>query len=344
VLCNKNNKEKKKMSRKLTRAALAAVGLIASGLGTGIASGPSLAQTYPDRPITWVVPFGPGTVTDNSARVVAKALGEKIGQPVIIENKPGAAGIVGTEYAMNAKPDGYTFLYASSGPMAINPSLYPKLSYSPLKSFTPVNAMSGSPLIMVVNANSRFKTLKDFIDYGKANPEKLNFGTSGAGTTQHLTGELLQMAASFKMTHIPYKAGGAQMADLLGGSIDVSFEYPSVVRPHIEAGKLRPLGITSTQRLKNVANIPTFVEQGWAQVQVTAWSAIMLPAAAPADVVEKLGHAFRAALEDPAVVAYFDSNDSIPLAHIGPKELPGYIESEIAKFKTLVEKSGARAD
>ncbi|MDQ8729942.1 tripartite tricarboxylate transporter substrate binding protein [Bradyrhizobium sp. LHD-71] len=332
------------MTRKLTRAALAAVGLIATGIGTGMAAAPAHAQTYPDRPITWVVPFGPGTVTDNSARVVAKALGDKIGQSVIIENKPGAAGIVGTEYAMNAKPDGYTFLYASSGPMAINPSLYPKLSYSPLKSFTPVNAMSGSPLIMVVNASSKFKTLKEFVDYAKANPEKINFGTSGAGTTQHLTGELLQLAADFKMTHIPYKTGGSQMADLLGGNIDVSFEYPSVVRSHIEAGKLRPLGITSAQRLKNAANIPTFVEQGWPQVQVTAWSAIVLPANAPADVTEKLGSAFRDALKDPAVVAYFDSNDSISLADIGPKELPGFIESEIAKFKPLVEKSGARVD
>ena len=321
-----------------------ATSIAMTAIALGLGASPALAQKYPERPITWVIPFGPGTVTDNSARVIAKALGEKIGQTVLVENKPGAAGIVGTEFVMNAKPDGYTFLYASSGPMAINPSLYKKLSYSPLKSFTPVSGMSGSPLVMVVNSASRFKTAKEFVDYAKANPDKVNFGSSGAGTTQHLTGELLQMAAGFKMTHIPYKAGGAQMTDLLAGNIDVIFDYPSVVKPHIDAGKLRPLGITSAQRLKNLSNIPTFAEQGLSDVQMTAWSAIMLPANAPADVVEKLGSAFKAALEDPAVVAYFDSNDSISMANIGAKELPAFIQSETAKFKTLVEKSGASAD
>lgn len=309
-----------------------------------LGAAPALAQKYPDRPITWVVPFGPGTVTDNSARIVAKALGEKLGQNVLVENKPGAAGIVGTEYVMNAKPDGYTFLYGSSGPMATYTSLYKKLSYSPLKSFVPVHAMSSSPLVMVVNTESPFKTLKDFIAYAKANPDKINFGTSGAGTSQHLTGELLQMAAGFKMTHIPYKAGGAQMVDLLGGNIQVMFDYPSVVKPHIEAGKLRPLGITSAQRLKNLPNVPTMVEQGLPDVQISAWSAIMLPANTPADIVEKLGSAFKEALKDPAVIAYFDSTDSIAYNDIGPKELPAFIESETAKFKTLVEKSGASAD
>src|SRR5215207_1354286 len=141
--------------------------LAASLVACSLAS-PVFAQKYPDRPITWIVPFGPGTVTDNSARVIAKVLGEKIGQPVLVENKPGAAGIVGTEFVMNAKPDGYTFLYGSSGPMATYASLYKKLTYSPLKSFTPVHAMAASPLIMVVNAQSPFKSVKDFVDYAKA--------------------------------------------------------------------------------------------------------------------------------------------------------------------------------
>jgi tripartite-type tricarboxylate transporter receptor subunit TctC len=305
---------------------------------------PALAQKYPDRPITWIVPFGPGTVTDNSARVVAKVLGEKIGQPVLVENKPGAGGIVGTEFVMNARPDGYTFLYGSSGPMATYTSLYKKLSYSPLKSFTPVHAMAASPLIMVVNAASPFKTVKEFIAYAKANPDKLNFGTSGAGTSQHLTGELLQLAGGFKMTHIPYKAGASQMTDLLAGNIQVMFEYSSVVKPQIDAGKLRPLGITTAQRLKNMPDLPTFAEQGLPDVQISAWSVIMLPANAPDEVVAKLAGAFAETMKDPAIIAYFDSTDSVSLAHIGPKEMRGFIETETAKFGTLVEKSGARAD
>jgi tripartite-type tricarboxylate transporter receptor subunit TctC len=305
---------------------------------------PVVAQKYPDRPITWIVPFGPGTVTDNSARVVAKVLGEKIGQPVLVENKPGAGGIVGTEFVMNAKPDGYTFLYGSSGPMATYSSLYKKLTYSTLKSFTPVHAMAASPLIMVVNAASPFKSVKEFVDFGKANPDKLNFGTSGTGTSQHLTGELLQMTAGFKMTHIPYKVGASQMADLLAGNIQAIFEYSSVVKPQIEAGKLRPLGITTAERLKNMANVPTFAEQGLADVQISAWSVIMLPANAPQDVVDKLATAFAATMKDPSIVAYFDSTDSVSLAHIGPKQMPSFIESETAKFGTLVRKSGAQAD
>jgi tripartite-type tricarboxylate transporter receptor subunit TctC len=315
----------------------------ASLIACSLAS-PVLAQKYPDRPLTWIVPFGPGTVTDNSARVVAKVLGEKIGQPVLVENKPGAAGIVGTEFVMNAKPDGYTFLYGSSGPMATYSSLYKKLSYSTLKSFTPVHAMAASPLIMVVNAASPFKSVKEFVDFGKANPDKLNFGTSGTGTSQHLTGELLQMAAGFKMTHVPYKVGASQMADLLAGNIQAMFEYSSVVKPQIEAGKLRPLGITTAQRLKNMPDVPTFAEQGLSDVQISAWSVIMLPANAPAEVVDTLASAFAQTMKDPSIVAYFDSTDSVSLAHIGPKQMPAFIETETVRFGTLVRKSGAQAD
>jgi len=304
----------------------------------------AIAQAYPNRPITWIVPFGPGTVTDNTARVVAKVLGDKIGQPVLVENKPGAGGIVGTEFVMNAKPDGYTFLYGSSGPMATYSSLYKKLTYSPLKSFTPVNALAASPLIMVVNASSPYRTAKEFVDYAKANPDKINFGTSGAGTSQHLTGELLQTAAGFKMTHVPYKAGASQMTDLLAGNIQAMFEYPSVVKPQIEAGKLRPLGITTAQRMKNMPDLPTFAEQGWPEVEISAWAVIMLPANTPAEVVQKLAAAFAATLKDLSIIAYFDSNDSVSLAHIGTKEMPAFLESEAVKFGKLVEKSGARAD
>lgn len=318
--------------------------IAAALIACAFATSSALAQKYPERPLTWIVPFGPGTVTDNSARVVAKVLGEKIGQTVLVENKPGAAGIVGTEYVMNAKPDGYTFLYGSSGPMATYSSLYKKLSYSPLQSFTPVHAMAASPLVMVVNAASPFRSVKEFVAYAKANPDKINFGTSGTGTSQHLTGELLQIAAGFKMTHVPYKAGASQMTDLLAGNIQVMFEYPSVVKPQIEAGKLRPLAITSAARLKNMADVATFTEQGLPEVQISAWSVIMLPANAPQDVVAKLAGAFAETMKDPSIIAYFDSTDSVSLAHIGPKEMPGFIESETAKFAKLVQISGARAD
>ena len=321
------------------------IAMLAGALAIGsLGAVPAHAQDYPTRPIMWVVPFGPGTVTDNNARIVAKVLSEKIGQPVLVENKPGAAGIIGTEAVVNAKPDGYTFLYGTSGPIATYPSLYKKLSYSPSTSFTPVHGLSASPLIMVVNAASPYRNAKEFVDYAKANPDKINFGTSGIGTSQHLTGELLQMAADFKMTHVPYKVGGAQMADLLAGDIQVMFEYAAVVKAQIEAGKLRPLGITSAQRMKNMPNVATFAEQGLPEVQIAAWGAIMLPINAPQQVVAKLASAFSETLKDPSVAAYFDSTDSLALADIGPKEMPGFIASETAKFSKIVERSGARVD
>ncbi len=312
------------------------------GLGTLVAlafsilAPQAMAQKYPDHTVTWVVPFGPGTVTDNGARVVAKALTEKLGQPVIVENRPGAGGIVGTEFVANAKPDGYTMLYGSSGPMATNPSLYKKLSYSPLKSFVPVYSIGESPLVVVVNADSPFKTLADLIDYGKKNPGKLNFGTSGAGTAQHLTGELLQMAAGIKMTHIPYKAGASQMVDLLAGVLQVNFEYPSVVKPQIAAGKLRPLGVTSAKPLNSFPGVKTVAEQGWPDVVLTAWATLMLPAGTPLDVVNTLATAFAAALQDPEVVKYYADNDTTLLG-LGPDKLPAFMESEAQKFKRIVD-------
>jgi tripartite-type tricarboxylate transporter receptor subunit TctC len=320
------------------------VARILSAVALSLVAFAAHAQGYPNKQISIVVPFGPGSGSDIIARIIGAKLSAALGQPVLIENKPGAAGIVGTEFVMNAKPDGYTFLYGSSGPMATYSSLYKKLSYSTLKSFTPVHAMAASPLIMVVNAASPFKNVKEFVDFGKANPDKLNFGTSGTGTSQHLTGELLQMTANFKMTHVPYKVGASQMADLLSGNIQAMFEYSSVVKPQIEAGKLRPLGITTAERLKNMPDVPTFAEQGLSDVQISAWSVIMLPANAPPEVVDTLASAFAQTMKDPAIVAYFDSTDSVSLAHIGPKQMPAFIETETVKFGTLVRKSGAQAD
>ena len=326
-------------ARRLCVASGGALALLAAALVH-----PSSAQTWPTRPVTLIVPFPAGGNADVLGRALAAELSEKLGQQFIVDNRTGSGGNIGGAAVAKAAPDGYTFLYGSSGPMATYSSLYKKLSYSPLKSFTPVHAMSASPLIMVVNAASPYKNVKEFVDYAKANPDKINFGTSGTGTSQHLTGELLQMAAGFKMTHVPYKVGAAQMADLLSGNIQVMFEYASVVKPQIEAGKIRPLGITAAARMKNMPDLPTFAEQGLPDVQISAWSVIMLPANAPQEIVAKLASAFGETMKDPAIVAYFDSTDSVSLAHIGPNEMPGFIASESAKFGRLVAISGAQVD
>lgn len=301
------------------------------------------ANTYPNRPITWVVPFGAGGVTDNSARFVAKVLSEKIGQAVIVENKPGAGGIVGVEYVAQAKPDGYTMVYGSSGPMATFVSLYKKLSFTPLKSFVPVNGMADSSLLLVVNSSRPYKTVEEFIAYLKKNPGKVNYGSAGAGTAPHLIGEMFQIATGTSMVHVPYKASANLYSDLLAGTIDAIFDYTVVMRPHIEAGKVVPLGISREDRLKSFPNVPTFKERGL-DVVLTAWASIAMPIGTPPEIVNKMSAAFQATMSDPAVIKYSDENDFGNLGSLGPQKMKDFYASETEKFRILVDKAGLRLD
>ncbi len=302
------------------------------------------AQDFPNRPVTWVVPFTPGGVTDTGARVVAKAFAETLGQSVIIENRAGAGGIVGTEHVVQSKPDGYTVLYGSSGPMATNPYLYKKISYDPIKSFSLIHTMSESPLIMVVNPNTPYKTVAEFVAFAKKNPEKINFGSAGAGTATHLVGELLQKEADIKLSHIPYKGSAPEIVDLLAGTIDVAFDYAVVVKPHIEAGKLRALAVTSDQRMKILPNVPTLKESGYPAAVLAGWSTLVAAAGTPQPIVDKLAKAFGEALKKPDVVAYFEGNGSSVMPPLTGDTLMKFIVAENAKFKALVEKSGATAE
>lgn len=298
---------------------------------------------YPSRTITWVVPFGAGGVTDNSARFVARVLSEKIGQSVVVENKPGAGGIVGAEYVSQAKPDGYTMLYASSGPMATFVSLYKKLSFTPLKSFVPVNGMADSSLLLVVNSSRPYKTIEQFVDHLKKNPGKVNYGSAGAGTAPHLAGEMFQMTTGTSMVHVPYKASANLYADLLSGTIDAIFDYTVVMRPHIEAGRVVALGISREDRLKSFPNVPTFKERGL-DVVLTAWASIAMPAGTPPEIVNKMSAAFAETMRDPRVVKYSEDNDFGRLGHLGPEKLKAFWISETEKFKNVVEKAGVRLD
>jgi tripartite-type tricarboxylate transporter receptor subunit TctC len=304
----------------------------------------SAQQTpYPTRPITFVLASGAGSVTDNSARFVAKVLSEKIGQPVVIDNKPGAAGIVGAELVKQAKPDGYTMLYANQGQISTFPFLYKKLPYDPMTAFVPVHGFGDSSLLMMVTASAPYKTIEDFIAYAKKNPGKLNFGSSGAGTATHLLGEMFQMATGTSMLHVPYKLNSNLYADLLSGTIDVIFDYTVVMRPLIEAGKLRPLAISRADRLKTFPDVPTFKERG-VDIELTAWASIAMPAGTPPEIVNKMSAAMAETMRDPAVVKYFEENDFGNLGHLGPEKLKEFYISESEKFKKVVEKSGVSLD
>jgi len=297
------------------------------------------AENYPSRPLTYVVPGAAGGIVDNGARFMAKVLTEKIGQPVIVENKPGAAGIVGCEYVLNAKPDGYTFMYGSQGPHGAYAYQYKKLSFDPFTAFTPVHGMAHSPMLFVVSADAPYKTFKELVEYAKKNPDAINYYSPGPGSASHLVSELLQETGGFKMTQVTYKSSATAMADVLANTIQVLWEYPVVLIPHIQAGKLRALGVTSDQRMPVLPDVPTFVEQGYPQAVYTGWATIAVSAATPKPIVDKLAKAYSQALDDPSVIKYFHDQGAGILQGYSGERLRKFIADENKKYKDLVTRA-----
>lgn len=322
----------------------ARVGLLIAGMLLSLFAVPASAETFPARAVTWVVPFPPAGFADSSVRVIAKALSEKLGKPVIVDNRPGAAGIVGMEAVANAKPDGYTIVYASSGPIATYPYLYKKLAYDPIKSFAPVHSMVDSPMVMVASATAPFKTLAEMISYAKKNPKKINFGSAGSGSSTHLAGELLMQQAGIEMTHVPYKGSSPLMADLIAGVVDVAFDFAIVVKPQIEAGKLFPIATTGHERLKALPNVATLKELGYASATFVPWTSIATTAGSPPDVVQGMANAFAEALKEPSVIKFFEDNGTSIMRAMATDELKAFYLSEQKMFKQLVESSGASVE
>lgn len=324
----------------VVRSRTFAFGLVLLALLPGTAA---FAQEFPNKAITWVVPSSAGGVTDLSSRVIAKPLSAILGVPVLVDPRPGAGGIIATEFVANAKPDGYTILLATSGTIATNPWLYKKLTYDPIKSFKPVLALSEGSTLLSVPQNSRFKSLKDLIDFAKANPAKLNFGSAGAGTGQHLAMEMLKSVAQIEVAHIPFKGATPAQTALLSGDIDAAFDYASSVRANLEAGKLRPLVVMGEARAKIAPDVPTLREAGY-NATLTGWSTVVAPAGTPDDIVNKLADALAKAQADPDVVAYYESNATRVLPSLRGDELTNFHKAEMEKIRKLVEQSGARAD
>lgn len=317
---------------------------IAAALAVTVAATPAPAQNFPNRPITWVVTGTPGSVTDIGSRVYAKVLAEKLGQNLVIDNKPGAGGIVGTEVVAHAKPDGYTILNGTSGPFASFSSLYKKLSFDPLKDFIPIHGLSESPMIMFVAPGSPFKTLAELIEHAKTNPGKLNYSTTGLGTGSHLFMEMLQQASGAKLTVVPYRGSSQQIVDLLSGNIDLVLDYSVVVTPQITGGKVRPLAVTGRTRLKHLPEIATVEQLGYPGVWLTAWSSAIAPAGTPPEVVDRLADAFAEMLKDPSIQKYADDNGANLMVGVKKEKFRDFILADTARLKTVIDKAGITLD
>jgi tripartite-type tricarboxylate transporter receptor subunit TctC len=300
------------------------------------------AAAFPDRPVHLVVTFPPGGASDLMARILGQRLGEVWKQPVIIDNKPGAAGSLGTEYAARQPADGYTFMMGNMGPTLVNP-LLSKVPYNLDRDFISVSLVATGPVVLVVNPKSPYKTLHDLIQAAKAKPGSLNFGSGGAGTLAHLSGEMLDEAAGIKMQHVPYKGGVSAVNDVMGGQIDMIFADTQAVMQYIKAGKLRALAITGAQRAAQLPDVPTMAEGGVrGMVALNSWG-VYLPANTPADVLASYHSAIDQAMANPTLVKlYYDLG--VDAMHTSSEELVRFNRSEIDKYSKIIKDNGIHVD
>ncbi|MDM0108776.1 tripartite tricarboxylate transporter substrate binding protein [Variovorax sp. J22R24] len=301
------------------------------------------AQTYPTKPVSLVVGFAPGGSADSLARLLAQKLGTSLGQPVIVDNKPGAGATIATAAVAAAKPDGYTLLMVTSG-HAGSAALYPKLSYDTQKSFEPVAKVGASPVVIVAPSSAPYKQLKDVIDAARKSPGKLNYAAGGGGaTTTSLAAEFLKNEAKVDMVMVPYKGSGPALTALLSGEVDLGFDIPSSALPHIKAGKLRPLAVTTKTRSSVLPDVPTVAEQGMTGFEVTGWFGVLAPAGTPAAVVARVNKEINAVLSDPETKDKLQ-NIGVEAAPGSPADFGKLIASETQRYGDAIRKLGIKAE
>ena len=302
------------------------------------------AQPYPTKPIRIVVPFPPGGSTDLLARRLGEKLATAMGQPVVVENKPGAGGTTGADSVAKAAPDGYTLLMGVTGSNAIAASLYPKLPYDPLRDFAPVSQVVSAPLVLAVGAGSGMKSLRDYLAAARARP--MTYGTPGNGTSMHLTGEMFDLATGVKLMHVPYRGSAPALNDLLGGSLQSMFGDFLVLLPQIKAGKVTPIAVTSLRRHPMLPDVPTIAESGvpgLEQFEASSWQGLFAPAATPPAVTVRLNMEVLKALDSPDIKEFFGSQGFI-VGGSSPEQFKALIETEVPKWQRVVKAANVKIE
>jgi tripartite-type tricarboxylate transporter receptor subunit TctC len=300
-------------------------------------------QNYPTKPIRLIIPFTPGGITDTSGRYIAEQLTSKLGQSVVAENHPGASGNIGTAMVANAEPDGYTLVLAFDGTMVINPNVFSKVNFDTLKDFTPVGKIGDAILILVANNNFPGKTLSDVIAIAKKEPNGLSYGTSGTGGTPHIAGELLKQKTGANLVHIPYKGGGQALIDVLGGAIPLVYTAVAGANQYVNSGKLTAIAVSSAKRAPSMPNVPTFMESGIDNFEVSSWVGILAPAKTPKPIIEKLNKALNEILQTPEAKDRL-TNMGVLATPITPEQFGNQLKTDLARYKNIVKAANIKVE
>lgn len=299
-------------------------------------------QSYPTKSIRLIVPYAPGGIVDYVGRLVGQRLSEAYGQSVVIDNRPGAGGVIGIETTSRANGDGYTLVIMDPA-IVINPSLLPKVPYDIHKDLAPVTILSNSPLVLAINAKVAAASVQELVSLAKSQPGKLSFASAGVGTTPHMAGELFKARIQQNIVHVPYKGSGPAMTDLIGGQVQMTFSSITAALPFIKDGRLRGLATTGAKRAAALANLPTMAESGFPGFEVNLWLGVFAPATTPKSVLASLNSEMRKALQNPGVASGFEKVGAEPLGN-SPQDAAGYVRSEFAKWAKVVKDGKLRAD
>ncbi len=313
------------------------------GVALAVASPAAFAQTYPTKPVRLMVPFPPGGSTDIVARIVAQQVSERLGQQMVIENRGGAGGTIGTALVAKAPADGYTLVLGTTNTHVVAPAVYPKLDYDPIKDFAPVSLLAVTPYLLVVHPNVKAGTLKEFIEVARAQPGKLNYASAGTGSTTHIAMEMLKLASTTFMLHIPYNGNGPAGTAVIAGQVEALFGSLPAVLPHAKSGKVRALAVGTPVRSPALPDVPTVAESGYPGFDASLWLAIMAPANTPAAIIDRLNKEIVAVIKAPESAAALAKAGAEPLSST-PAELTAMIREGIPKYVKVVQTAGIKPE